>query len=147
MEYSIDDLILTGRFSIIEDELEKHNTSGSKLSKLVGISLDELYDWYFRGKDGEEKFEEFSLMFELGVILPRVLAVNHAKGLGVAKNKLHKKLKKDIGVEEYKIWQKTGIIDKRNLNVPEIKNFGSYEIKVNLGMDVSAYMTVNVCQE
>ena len=38
-------------------------------------------------------------------------------------------------------------IDKRNLNVPEIKNFGSYEIKVNLGMDVSAYMTVNVCQE
>ncbi len=113
---SIDDLILTGRFSIIEDELEKHNTSGSKLSKLVGISLDELYDWYFRGKDGEEKFEEFSLMFELGVILPRVLAVNHAKGLGVPKNKLHKKLKKDIGVDEYKIWQKTGIIDKRNLN-------------------------------
>ena len=38
-------------------------------------------------------------------------------------------------------------IDKKDLNVPEIKNFGSYEIEVNCGMDVIAYMTVKVCQE
>ena len=38
-------------------------------------------------------------------------------------------------------------IDKRKLNAPDIKSFGSYEVKVNLRTDVNAYMTVNVCQE
>ena len=115
-EEVISDLVLFGRFNIIAGELEKHKSNGNKLAKLAGITLDEIYDWYFRGKNGEEKFTEFAMMFELGVILPRVMAINHAIDLGVPKNKLHKILKKDIGLDEYKIWQKTGIIDKKNLN-------------------------------
>ena len=112
----INDCILFGRFNIIADDLGKHKSCGAKLAKLAGITLDEIYEWYFKGKKGDEKFAEFALMFELGVILPRVMAINHAIDLGVPKNKLHKKLKKDIGLDEYKIWKKTGIIDKKNLN-------------------------------
>jgi transposase len=114
-EEKINDLILTGRFNIMADELEKHKSSGSRLAKVAGVSVEEVYDWYFRGKDGDEKYRKFAVMFELGVILPRSMALRHAMELGVPKNKLHKKLKKDIGLEEYNIWDRHGIIDKRDL--------------------------------
>lgn len=112
----IEDMILFGRFNIIACELEKHKNTGEKLAKAAGISVDEIYEWYIRGKNGEKKFQEFSLMFELGVILPRSMAITHALGLGVPKNQLHRKLKKDLGPNEYKLWDKYGIIDQKEVN-------------------------------
>lgn len=115
-ESKINDLILTGRFNIMANELEKHKTSGSKLAKAAAISVEEVYDWYFRGKNDDEKYKNFAVMFELGVILPRSLAINHAMDLGVPKNKLHKKLKKDLGLEEFNIWERYGLIERTDFD-------------------------------
>lgn len=116
----IDDLILTGRMNIIIAGLHKRNANGAKLAKTVGISVDELYDWYFKGKEGDEKFKEFALYFELRVIVSRLMAFKHAMTLGVPKNQLVKKLKKDIGVKDFKIWDERGLFDMENINVIEI---------------------------
>ncbi|MBQ2636317.1 MAG: hypothetical protein IJG09_06430 [Methanobrevibacter sp.] len=110
----IDDLILKGRFNIIGEAITKKLSSGTKLAKLAGISLEEIYDWYLKGRDGDEKFKDFSLLFELGVIIPRAMAINHAKDMGVPKNWLYKKLKKELGSAEFKIWDENGFITQKD---------------------------------
>ena len=113
-EEFINDLILTGRFEIIYDALLQNNTTTSKLSSLTGVSVEELYRWYIKGINGDEKYSEFARIFELTIITPKTMAINRALGLGIPKNKLLKKLKADIGARDFKIWQKYGIIEHNN---------------------------------
>ncbi len=111
----INDLILNGRFRIIEDYLVKHKTNGLKLASIAGMEVDEIYDWYFRGKDGEEKYVDFALVFEIGLILPRVFAYCKAKKVGISKNWLEKRFKKDLGSADYEIWKKFDIFNQKDL--------------------------------
>ena len=111
LKEDIDDVILNERMCIIVKRLTSSESNGVKLAKAAGISADEVYEWYFKGKEGDEKFREFSEIFELCVIIPRVMAVSKAASIGIPKKWLHKKLKKDIGVEDYKIWMKNNILD------------------------------------
>jgi hypothetical protein len=106
----IDRTILHKRMEIICETLSKHKTTGAKLAKKVGISVNELYDWYFRGRDGDEEFKEFYLVFELGMVFPRVVAYNKALSVGLPKNWLNKQLKKDLGADDFKIWQDNDIL-------------------------------------
>ncbi|MBQ7929190.1 MAG: hypothetical protein IJ287_10700, partial [Methanobrevibacter sp.] len=113
---AIEDLILSGRVDLMASEIEKHKNTGVKLAKSMGVSVEEIYDWYIRGKNGDEKYSEFALIFELGVVLPRSMAFAQAMHYGIPKNQLHKKLKKELGSTEYNLWDKYGIIDQQEMN-------------------------------
>ena len=113
---AIEDLILSGRVDLMASEIEKHKDTGVKLAKSMGVSVDEIYDWYIKGKNGDEKYSEFALIFELGVVLPRSMAFTQAMHYGIPKNQLHKKLKKELGSTEYNLWDKYGIIDQQEMN-------------------------------
>ena len=128
----IEDIILMERIMIIADGINKNKTTGVKLAKSVGISVDEIYEWYVRGKDGEERFRIFSQIFELGVVLPRVLAFKKARDIGIPVKFLNKKLKKDLGSADYRNWQEHDIINQRleftesdgeSIDEKKVKNF------------------------
>ena len=42
------------------------------------------------------------------------MAINHAKDMGVPKNWLYKKLKKELGSAEFKIWDENGFITQKD---------------------------------
>lgn len=109
----IEDIILKERISIICDGIAKNKTTGVKLAKSAGISIDEIYEWYFNGKEGDEKYRILSAIFELGVILPRVAAFRKASEFGVPDKFLRKKLKKDLGSADYRIWERNDILNQR----------------------------------
>lgn len=113
MEDKINDLLFEGRMDIIYDTLMQNKHSAAQLSASSGVSVEELYEWYFKGLDGDEKFKEYHLLFELSIISPRVIAINKALSLGIPRNKLMKRLKEDIGSKDFKIWQKYGIIENQ----------------------------------
>lgn len=121
----IDEMILKGRVDIINSGILKRKTTGDKLAKTLGVSVEELYDWYFKGKQGDEKYEEFSKVFELGIIIPRLIAFNEASDMGASRKWLIKKLKKDLGSKDFKIWQEHGLID-----------FKATKIKINCIDDI-----------
>jgi hypothetical protein len=102
-----------GLVAWIEKEIPllKPKTTGVKLAKAAGIGVDELYDWYFRGKGGDEKYEEFSQIFEMVFILPRVMVMNKGKTMGIDSKVLLKRLKKDIGSADFKIWQENDVLN------------------------------------
>ncbi|WP_458405862.1 hypothetical protein [Methanobrevibacter sp.] len=112
----IEEKILKSRIRIIGEFLVNHKTNGAKLANLAGISVDELYNWYFKGRNGDEEFKTFYMMIEWGLISPRIEAFNHAIARGIPRNWLIKKLKKDLGPADYKIWDKHGLIDSTNIN-------------------------------
>ena len=109
----IEDIILKERISLIGEGIAKNKTTGAKLAKSVGIDVDEIYDWYFNGKNGDERYRIFAMVFELGVVIPRVLAFKKAASMGISKKFLKKKLKKDLGSVDYQIWKKHDIINQR----------------------------------
>ena len=120
------------RIMIIAEGINKNKTTGVKLAKTVGISVDEIYEWYVCGKDGEERFRIFSQIFELGVVLPRVLAFKKARDIGIPVKFLNKKLKKDLGSADYRNWQEHDIINQRleftendgeSIDEKKVKNF------------------------
>ena len=130
-EEKINKFILAGRFKIIADEIDKRKTTGTRLAKKAGISLDEIYRWYFKGKGGDETFKDFSIIFELGIIIPRIMAYQYSKSLGVPKNWLNKQIKKEIGANEFKIWEKYDILnqDIEYLNIEEAEGVDEEKLK------------------
>ena len=109
----IEDIVLKERISIIGEAITKNKTTGVKLARDAGISVDEIYEWYFNGKEGDEKYKVFAMIFELGVIIPRVLTFRRARDIGISVKFLNKKLKKDLGSADYGIWKKYDIINQK----------------------------------
>ena len=112
----IEDKIFRGRVEIIGDVITKQRINGAKLSKKIGISIDELYDWYFKGKSGLKRFREVYLMMEMGIVFPRVIAYKKSLEMGIPKNWLYKKFKKELGSKDFKIWEKHDILNKTDLH-------------------------------
>ena len=107
----IEDLIFNARMDVIYDALNKNKSTGAKLAKASGIDVEEIYEWYFKGKRGDEKYREFSSIFEIEFILPRAVAFRKAKMFGIPKKILYKKIKKDLGGVDFKIWEKYDIFN------------------------------------
>lgn len=141
-QQKIEEEILYGRICIIGEYLINHKTNGVKLANLAGISVDEIYDWYFKGKKGDPDFKSFYMMLELGMIYPRIQAYNRAIKNDVPRNWLHKKLKKDLGAADYKIWEKHGILTEDYSNQLNIEDEDVDEEKIMKLMNNAASVTV-----
>ena len=120
----IDDAIFKGRISIVIDEFKTHKSNGYKISKKLGISVDEVYDWYFKGKEGDPKYKSFYLLMELNLVVPILIGYHHSLELGIPRNWLLKQIKKEIGSVDYKIWEKHNMFDK---DITKIKIFEGEE--------------------
>ena len=141
----IDEMIVDGRLEILCNELDNH-TSTTRLANVSGLTVDEVYSWFFKGKNGESKFEEFALLFDLCLIVPRKLAINAALAVGIPKSVLMNKLKKDIGIKDYKIWQKNGLIDSDEIRCVNIDNMDVDERRIMQLID-SANMLNSITRE
>ena len=122
----IENTVFNKRVEIIADEIDRFRSTGTKLAKSIGVDVSDMYKWYFRARRGEHKYREFGLIFEIGVIIPRVIIFSHARVNGMPKNLINKKLKKDLGSEEYQIWKKHGLLDL--MDIDSSKAIGAAEI-------------------
>ena len=112
--------ILKKRMNIVADELLNSKATGLKISKKIGISINEFYDWYFRGKNGDEMFHEFYLLINTALILPRIITVRKALEIGIPKKWVFKKLKKEIGPKDFKIWMDKDIVNDDFVEIMEL---------------------------
>ena len=134
----IEDAILRERTCIIAEGISKNKRTGVKLAKSAGISVDEIYEWYLKGKNGDERYKVFAMIFELGVVMPRVLAFRSAEFIGIPDKFLNKKLKKDLGSAEFKLWKKYDILNQQ-LDFADSDGEGIDEKKVKDFLDNSEF--------
>ena len=57
-----EDMVRKLKFTIVFDALRDKKLS-NVIAKMAGCSVDELYDWYFRGRDGDEDYVDFYEIF------------------------------------------------------------------------------------
>ena len=66
-----DEMLRLIKFTIILDSIRNNKTSNVAASR-AGCSVDDIYEWYFMGKNGEEDYVEFYEAFHKGYVRPSI---------------------------------------------------------------------------
>ena len=113
LKESLDDRILHRRMDIVKREILADSTT-DKAAKKAGVSFDDIYDWYYKGKS-EEEFSEFSEFFFDHYIEPNVLFINDMIGNGHPIDKILKVFDINLTQRDFDIWQREGLIDNEDI--------------------------------
>lgn len=106
---------------LVYEEL-KNNKTSTQIAKHAFMTVDEIYDWYFRGKNGEEKYVDFYEKFHKGYVKKSVEAIHDAMENknwhldNIIRSNKDKFTKKDI-----EIWVKNGILDNKVISLDNKK--------------------------
>ena len=107
----LDNLLIKIKFRIVLESISNNKTS-TVAARNAGVSVEEIYDWYFRGRDGEEEYEDFYDAFHNCYVKPSAVPIQekldneNASVDTIIRSNKHLFTKRD-----FDIWLKNGIIN------------------------------------
>ena len=115
LKQKIDEILLHERMEIVKKEI-LNDSKSDVASKRAGVTFDDVYDWYYKGKSDKE-FKEFSEFFFSHYIEPNVLWVNKLLGNNHPMDKILKIFDINFTEKDFEIWQKDGLINPEDVVV------------------------------
>ena len=118
----IEKLLKLIKINIVLETVNANKTSNVAASK-AGCSVDEIYEWYFKGRSGDEDYKEFYDSFHKAYVRPSAVPLQekldneNAKLENLIKSNKDKFTKKDVD-----IWLKHGIIRLGVIRLDEEKD-------------------------
>ena len=110
------------KFNIIIDVVRDNKTSNVAASK-AKCSVDEIYDWYFRGRDGDEDYEYFYKLFHALYVRPNINTINeHIEFKNQSLENILSANKDQITKKDIEIWVKNGLLDNKVLKLDNEKD-------------------------
>ena len=111
----LDDAISQIRRSIVIEEIQNGRTSAVAANK-ANVTVEEIYDWYFKGKNGDEEYVEFYEAFHAGYVRPAINAIQES----MDNNKSHldfmiRHNKDKFTKTDVDIWVESGLLDNKVL--------------------------------
>lgn len=110
---TIDEMILDKRIEIVMNEILNDQTT-EIAAKHAGVSFDDIYDWYYKGKS-DDKFKEFSEFFYNHYMEPNLLYFNDMVREGKPICMILKMFEINFTNKDFQIWQEEGLIEKENI--------------------------------
>lgn len=110
-EDELEDLARMLKFTVIYEGLADNKTSNVLASK-AGCSVDEIYEWYFKGRAGEDEYVEFYEHFHKLYVRPNIVPIQEkldSENINI--NILIKSNKDKFTKKDFDIWVKNGLID------------------------------------
>ena len=113
----IENLLRKIKFRKVLEEIADDKTS-NVAARNANCSVDEIYEWYFRGRDGDEEYRKFYELFHDGYVKPSAVPIQEKFDEGntdidnIIKSNKHLFTKKD-----FDIWLKNGIINVSVFNL------------------------------
>ena len=110
------------KIKIVLETVKAKKTSNVAASK-AGCTVDEIYEWYFKGRSGDEDYKEFYELFHKAYVRPSAVPLQekldneNAKLDSLIKSNKDKFTKKDVD-----IWLKHGIIHLGVIHLDEEKD-------------------------
>ena len=115
MKETLDNQILHRRIDLVKKEILNDSTT-EKAAKKAGVSFDDVYDWYYRGKTDKE-YKEFSEFFFSRYIEPNVVFINDLIDKGGAIDNILKVFDINLTQKDFDIWQSEGLINTEDILV------------------------------
>lgn len=106
----LDELLLKIRFRIVLESISNNKTS-TVAARDAGVSVDEIYEWYFKGRDGKEEYVKFYEAFDKGYVQASAVPIQekldkeNANVDNLIRSNKHLFTRKD-----FDIWLENGIV-------------------------------------
>ncbi|MBR0271184.1 MAG: hypothetical protein IJQ68_04225 [Methanobrevibacter sp.] len=109
----IDEILLHERMEIVKREI-RNDSKTDVAAKRAGVTFDDVYDWYYKGKS-DEKFREFSEFFYSHYMEPNILWVNKLLRKNQSIEKILRIFDINFTEDDLKVWQDDGLITQENI--------------------------------
>ena len=109
----IDAFILKERMGIVKKEI-RNDAKTDAAAKSAGVTFDDIYDWYYKGKTNEE-FKDFSEFFHDHYIEPNVLWINKLLGKNHPLEKILRIFDINFIDKDFELWQEEGLINAEDV--------------------------------
>lgn len=107
----IDDMVLKRRMVIVLEEISKDKTT-KQAAKKANITVDEIYDWFLKGRAGDEEFKDFADFYYEEYVEIGSNHVQKALEEGIPLKFILKKSKEHFTREDYEFWKKNNFLKK-----------------------------------
>ena len=107
------------------------NKTSSIAARKANVSVDEIYEWYFKGRDGDEDYKDFYEIFHAKYVRPNINSIQ--KSLDSNKSNLDiliKSNKTEFTKKDIEIWVKNGLLDNKVLTLEKDSNEDDDDKKV-----------------
>lgn len=115
LKQKIDEKLLHERMKIVKREI-LNDSKSDVAAKRAGVTVDDIYDWYYKGKSDDE-FSEFSEFFYKRYIRPNIMYFNDMVTDGKPIDRLLETFDDNFSKRDFEIWQEEGLISKENVVV------------------------------
>ena len=99
------------------------NKTSNIAARNAGCSVDEIYEWYFMGRDGDEEYEKFYELFHSAYVRPNINGIQ--KGLDYKNYSLDNIVRSNKGQftkKDVEIWLEHGLISNVAVNLDKSKD-------------------------
>ncbi len=104
-------LLRSIRFKIVLETIENKKTSNVAASK-AGCTVDDIYEWYFKGRDGDEDYEKFYELFHKAYVKPSIVPIQEKlDNKNTSLDNLIRSNKHLFTKKDFEIWLKHGLIN------------------------------------
>ena len=108
----IDARIRKLKFRMVLDAVVDDDKTSNVAAERANVSVDEIYEWYFMGRDGVEEYEQFYTLFHGAYVRPAVNAIQDSMDNNLSHlDNLIKVNKKHFTKRDVEIWIKHGLVD------------------------------------
>lgn len=124
LEYKdeIDELLRNIKILIVL-EVIKDNKTSTVAANRANCSVDEIYDWYFKGRDGDEEFAKFYEAFHGVYVRPNLNSIQeHLDFKNQSIDNILRANKDQFTKKDIEIWVKNGLLDNKVLKLNTIKD-------------------------
>lgn len=113
LKEKIDEILLHERMEIVKREI-LNDSKSDVAAKRAGVTFDDVYDWYYKGKSDEE-YREFSEFFYNHYMEPNIIHFNDVVNEGHPVDKILKLFDINFTQKDFEIWQEEGLIKKEDI--------------------------------
>lgn len=107
----LDELLRLLRFKIVIEAISNNKTSNVAASR-ANCSVDDIYEWYFRGRDGDEDYVDFYEGFHKGYVKPSIVPIQKELDTkNVSIDNLIRSNKQLFTKSDFEIWMEHGLIN------------------------------------
>ncbi|WP_299523709.1 DNA repair ATPase [uncultured Methanobrevibacter sp.] len=121
----VNEKILEKQMNIVINEIINDKTT-KQAAKKANVKIEEVYNWYLEGKNGNKQFKEFMREYYEYYIEPGCEIFQNFLDKGKSPKTILKIMKGDITKEDYEFWKKEGFLVNKNV---EAKLYSYDEIK------------------